>query len=116
MKSFYHGLIDDLWFDKRLFLEAFPNNLTEYDMNSMEYITFIHTVLNNLNKHAPLKKMYLIANHSKFITKELSKEIMKRSKLTNCYLKSKTETARLEYKKQRNLCVTLLKKSEKKLS
>ena len=78
-----------------------------------KYRTFIYTNLNNLYKYAPLKKKYLIANHSTFTTKELSQEIMKWSKLRNGYLESKTETARLEYEKWRNLCVTLLKKAKR---
>ena len=36
-----------------------------------------------LNKHAPIKTKYLRANHSTFVTKELSKAIMLRSKLRN---------------------------------
>ena len=39
-----------------------------------------------LNLYAPLKKKYLRANHSKFISKELSKDIMLRSKLRNKFM------------------------------
>ena len=42
--------------------------------------------------------------------KELSQAIMKRSKLWNDYLKHRSEENRLTYKKQRNFCVTLLRK------
>ena len=47
-----------------------------------------------------------------FITKDLSKAIMKRSKLGNKYLKNKTHANRMLYKKQRNYCVSLLRKSK----
>ena len=47
-----------------------------------------------------------------FVTKELSKTIMKRSKLRNNYLKNKTDANRMLYKKQRNYCVSLLRKSK----
>ena len=61
-------------------------------------------------KHAPLKKKYLRANHSKLVTKELSKEIMLRSKLRKRFFKDRTEESTCKYKKQRNVCVYLLKK------
>ena len=58
-------------------------------------------------KHAPLKKKYLTASHSKFDTKELSKAIMLRSKLRKRFLKDRTNESRCKYKK-RNICVYLL--------
>ena len=47
------------------------------------------------------------ANHSRFVNKELNKAIMKRSRLCNTYLKDKTRAARIAYKKQRNVCVSI---------
>ena len=63
-----------------------------------------------LNKHALIKMKYKRDNHMLFITKDLSKAIMKRSKLRNNYLKNKTDANRMLYKKQRNYCVSLLEK------
>lgn len=45
--------------------------------------------------------------------KQLSKEIMKRSKLCNNFLKNRTEDDRILYKKLRNYCLSLLRKSKK---
>ena len=42
-------------------------------------------------KFAPLKKKYIRANHSEFVTKELSQAIMLRSKLRNQLLKTKSQ-------------------------
>ena len=39
---------------------------------------------------------------------------MDRSKLINQFLKLQTHESRLRYNKQRNLCVTLLRKAKKK--
>ena len=64
-------------------------------------------------KHAPLKKKYLRANHSKFVTKELSKAIMLKSKLRKRFLKDRTEESRCKYKKQRKVRVYLFKKAKK---
>ena len=44
--------------------------------------------------------------------KEFSQAIMKGSKLRNDYLKYRSEENRLAYKKQRNFCVTLLRKKK----
>ena len=45
--------------------------------------------------------------------KQLSKEIMKRSKLCNNFLKNRTEDDPILYKKLRNYCLSLLRKSKK---
>ena len=41
-----------------------------------------------LNKVFPLKTKYLRAKYSKFMTKELSKAIMRKTKLRNQFLKN----------------------------
>ena len=65
-----------------------------------------------LDKHALLHKKYKRGNRMPFVTKDLSKTIMKRSKFRNNYLKNKSDANRMLYKKQRNYCVSLLKKSK----
>ena len=47
------------------------------------------------------------------MNKTLSKAIKKRSKLGNVFLKKRTEENRNNYVKQRNLCLTLLRKSKR---
>ena len=39
------------------------------DLSTMDYKDFKDTIIDSLNKHAPLKRKYLRANHSNFITK-----------------------------------------------
>ena len=63
--------------------------------------------------HTNHHRKYLRANHTPFVTKELSKAIMLRSKSRNQYLKCKSEEARTRFKIQRNLCVTLLRKARR---
>ena len=48
-----------------------------------------------------------------FITKELLREIMERSRLRNNFSQKKTEETHKLYVKQRNNCVSLLKKARK---
>ena len=45
-----------------------------------------------------------------FITEDISKSIMKRLGLRNNFLKNKTEQNKTLYTKQKNYCVSLLKK------
>ena len=47
------------------------------------------------------------------MTKDLSKNIMKRSRLRNKQLKNNNEENRKLYAKQRNYCVSLLRKTKK---
>ena len=68
-------------------------------------------ILNRVKQTAPTKTKYLRTNHSPFVTKELSKTIIPRSKLQNQYLKHKSEEARAHFKIQGNLWVTLLRKA-----
>ena len=48
-----------------------------------------------------------------FMTKQLSKEIMKRSRLRNTFLRNRTEENKILYNRQRNYCVSLLRKSKR---
>ena len=70
--------------------------------------------INILNRHAPRKRKLARSNQMPFITKDLSKAIMKRSRLRNNFLKNRTGKNKTSYTKQWNYCVSLLKKSRKK--
>ena len=98
-------------YNKELFEKDIQIKLSEFDIENIPYETFTNIFIDILNLHAPLKKKYLRANHSKFISKELSKEIMLRSKLRNKFVKDKTDEARTKYRKQRNICVYLLRRA-----
>ena len=70
--------------------------------------------LATLDKYAPQKKRLVRVSNSPFMTDELYKAIMVRSRLRNKFLKLKTMESRTKYKKQRNFCVSLLRKTKKK--
>ena len=74
---------------------------------------FVDMTMRILKRHAPLKQKYIRANNAPFMTKELRKAIMNRSKLKNKSNSVNTREAHHEYKKQRNLCTYLLKKAKK---
>ena len=69
--------------------------------------------MNIFNEHAPLKKRYVRANQAPFMNEKLSKEIMTRSCLNNKFLKTKTDANRKAYNKQRNYCVSLIRRERK---
>ena len=71
----------------------FNNNLRKetdnLNFSELDFATLKKIFIEVLDKFAPLKKKYTRANHSKFVTKELSKTIMLKSKLRNQFLKNK---------------------------
>ena len=81
-------------------------------MSSLDFGSLKICFMEILNKIAPLKTKFLRANRSKFVTKEVSKAIMLRTKLRNKFLKKKTLESKAKYNKQRNICVSLIKKAK----
>ena len=67
-----------------------------------------------MEKHASLRKKLVRGNHAPFINKGLKKAIYKRSRLRNNFYKSPSKENEALYKKQRNKCVSLRRKSLKK--
>ena len=65
-----------------------------------------------MNKHAPRKKEFVRGNQMPFMKKDFSKEIMKRSRLCNRFLKYKSLENRMLYTQQRNYYVSLLRKNK----
>ena len=78
-------------------------------MNSLDFGSLKKCFIELLNKVAPLKTKFLRANHSKFVTKDVSKAIMLRTKLRNQFLKKRTLEARTEYNK-RGIFISVLSK------
>ena len=85
------------------FKAELDNEMLKHDLGNMEYQHFLNIFIEILNKHAPMKQKYLRANQVRFMTKDLHKAIVKRSRLRNKFLRDKTDITREEYKKQRNL-------------
>ena len=100
-------------FFNETFRASLINNLSnEVFVNDDGLEKFCKTTTDTLNSFPPIKKKYARGNQMPFTTKNLSKEIMTRSKFRNKYLKHKTEENRLLYTQQRNKCVSLLRKTE----
>ena len=89
------------------------NELLKININNAELKEFNEIFLKVLDKHAPRKQKYIRANNSNYITKALRKEIMHRSRLRNKFLRERTKESKVAYNKQRNICVSLLRKSKR---
>ena len=110
---FYRSLKN---YDKDKFLKELSEKLNATNFSNdvdNSYDNLINSLVINLDKFAPLKKKKVRGNQSRFMNKELSKAIMKRSHLKSKYLRSPTNLNRTNFKKQRNLCVTLKRKAIK---
>ena len=74
---------------------------------------FFDICIKTLDKFAPPKKKYSRGNNMPFMNKSLCRAHMKITQLRKCYLKNCSEQNRLSYVKQRNYCVSLLRKTKK---
>ena len=83
------------------------------NLTNPSYVEFETVFLKELNKHAPLKKKILRHNNNGFMTKELRKEIMLQSKLKSKFNKEGNHINWCNYKRQRNRCLSILRKTKK---
>ena len=83
-----------------------------YNSQDKQHDLFSNIFRTILDHHAPLKAKRIRDNQVKFMTKELSKSIMDRSRLKNRYLRWPSHENFLAYKKAENLCNTLNKKAK----
>ena len=68
--------------------DNFDNVKFRYDIvtatsNVDHFGMYKSTIFNIFNRHVPIKKKYICANEAPFMSKELYKAIMKRSRLRN---------------------------------
>ena len=68
----------------------FRSEILKRNFNNTDLRTFKETVFNIFNKYSPIKRKYVRANEAPFMTRELHKAIMKRSRLRNRFLKDKS--------------------------
>ena len=74
-----------------------------YKYNKDMYSTFSEIFRSVLDRHAPLNWKMIRGNQGPFMTKQLSKAIMNRSKLRNRYIKWPSRENFLDYKKAKNM-------------
>ena len=101
-------------FDELNFKNDLKTSLQNCNSESMKYDEFKEIFIRVLNIHAPTKQRVMRGNNQPFMNKTLSQSFMHRSKLKNLYNKDPSETNKINYKRQRNFCVNLLKKEKRK--
>ena len=87
------------------FLKSDPNQ--NYNLLTDKFLGFV-------NKHAPFKKKFVRGNNAAFMNSEFQKEIYVRSRLRNNYWVEPSAENKAMYKKQRNKCVKIRRKSIKR--
>ena len=102
-------------FSNEVFMADFQNTISQvtFENNDLEFDIFKAVLNQAIQKHAPIKQRYVRENQTPFINKTINKEIMKRSRLRNKFLNTKSDIDRKAYNKQRNLCVSLIRREKK---
>ena len=99
--------------DPDVFRSDLLKELSSINLKNDEFDKFKYLVFKGLEAHAPVKEKYIRYNQGPFMTNDLRKAIMNRSRLLNKFKKDNSEQNKWAYKKQRNLCVKLLKKAKR---
>ena len=87
-------------------------SLAQRDTN-LAYNFFVKTFLQVIDRQAPFKTKTICGNQAPFMTKELSKAIMTRSRPRNIYSHNKTAENWELLRRQRNLCSSLSQEHKK---
>ena len=101
-------------FNNIIFREQLVYELQGIDKAIINYDDFKMCFMNVLEVHAPSKKKTIRGNNAPFMNKTLSKAFMHKGPTKKCFNKNPSETNKVSYKKQRNFCVSLLRKEKKK--
>ena len=80
--------------------------------NNIRLNEFLSICMDTSDRCAPCKQKYSRGNHLPFMNKTISKAIMKRIRFRNQFLKNRTDENKSRYTKQRNYCVSLLRKTK----
>ena len=95
--------------------ENFEKDLTSSLRNrNGKYENYEQNFIKVLNTHSPKKVKILRGNHKPHYNNNLRKAIMKRSRLKNKANRSKDPVDIANYKKQRNLVVSLISQAKSK--
>ena len=78
---------------------------------NVNYKSITENFLEGIDKHAPLKKKLVRGNQAPFMNRDFQKAIYTRTRLKNKYWRDPSRENELAYKKQRNLCVSIRRKS-----
>ena len=101
-------------FDYERFIDSLHYTLSEEQIGHSKNPDKVFEISQNvLKKHAPRKKKHLCGKNKPFMAKAYSKAIMQRTRFRNKFLKNPTDLNKVLDNKQRNYCVSLLRKEKK---
>ena len=80
--------------------------------NILEFDIFDQKLKDLVNRHLPMKKKHLRSNDGPFMNKRLRKEIMLRSRKRNAFNKNPIIDNWIQFKRQRNKCVKLVRQAK----
>ena len=86
--------------------------VVDQEMIKGRYLSFSKDFRSVIDKHAPIKHKIIRGNNAPFMTKELRKAIMDRSRYKNKYLKFPSRENFLNMKKVKNKCNSLCRKTK----
>ena len=101
-------------FENERFMDSLKLTLNSKDVDyTKNPQLFFEFCRNELEHHAPRKKKYIFGNNKPFMTKALSKSIMKRTRLRSTFLKNPTVAKKISLHKTRKLLCITSQKSKK---
>ena len=95
-----------------MFQRELNSELLKIDLSNADLLEFTKIALPILDRHDPKNKR-LYEQTTNFVTKNLRKAIMKKSKRRNKYLRERTSESKSLYNIQRNLNVSILRKNKR---
>ena len=98
----------NITFRMDLLKELSLSKLKKGDFDKFKFI-----VNNLLESHAPMKEKYIRRNQAPFINESVRKAVMVRTQLLNKFRKENPFINELAYKRQRNICTKLIKKTKR---
>ena len=101
-------------FSNKTFIHELESTLLSF--SQILFGTFKSIVDNILQKHAPIKNRYVRANQASLRSSKMHKEIVRKTRLRNKFIDSKTEADRIAYNKKPNYCVSLIRKEKRHIT
>ena len=100
-------------FDKNTFRMELLKELSLHNFQNGDFGKCKFIVNNFLESHAPTTEKYIRRNQAQFMNKNVRKAIMVRTQLLNKFRKENSFINELAYKRQRNFCTTLIRKTKR---
>ena len=86
-------------YDNNIFRYFLLTGLSKLNIEVTDVRKFVTVCTDILNNHAPSKKKYIRGNQLPFVSKELSKETMCRTRLWNKFLRNRSDENKRKYSK-----------------